>query len=290
MRMALQDVVELLVKYVRDEGKTLRDQYGPEAIAPAEDLADLVETRLEGKSAYVDLWDAFERAPNDTMEELTGALEAMIEADPLLARRMSAFVEEFREVTASEELQAGSSERYVAEEGGDALDTAVKPDLSKTPEDRKPYRPKTSGNVPYEDSVERGTYLYGNVKAGTDTVGQEAGIEDFDLEEQDVRPTRLAGVSGIPGLFEQLSTEVAHHPALDETEKGEVQTELQILQDQLQAPEAADPELLGQHLRTLRDRVPDVAEVVLQALAAFELPPSVEDAVEQVRLQPPEEG
>ncbi len=285
--MAVQDVVRLLGMYVEDDGETMRERYGPEAVSGARDTVQMLSTRLEEESPHVDLWDAFRENPSDHTAELIGVLEAMVEADPALARRLDGFAQEFYKVLGPPGEEQPTGSRRVAEVGGDALDTAVEPEKETGPRNRIPYRPDTAANVDFKDSVDRGAYLYGNVKGGKDTVGREAGAETFEFTQRDARPTRLASLSGLPGLVEELSAAISDHPAIDDVDKHEAQVELQIVSEEIQRAESVDPARLTRHLLALHEKAPDVGEVVMRALESVELPPAVAEVVADVRLQLP---
>lgn len=287
--MAVQEIVRVLGSFVEDEGETLRERFGPEAEATAQDIVRVLSLRLGEESPHVNLWEAFQADPRDRTAELIGVLEAMVEADPALARRLDGFAQELHEVMGPPAPSGPSTGRYMAEVGGDALDTAVEPENEPGPQDRVPYHPDTASNVDYKAGTDRGTYLYGNVKAGKDDVGRETGAETFDYAEREVRPTRLAGLSGVPGLFQELITAVTEHPALNEAKKEQILTELQVVREQVNQAEVANPDSLARHLLTLQETSPDIGEVTLQALASVDLAPPVQEAVEKVRAQLPPE-
>mgnify|MGYP006299016721 CR=1 FL=1 len=86
--MAAQDVIRWLGRLMEDDGETIRRRHGPEAVAAAEDMARFLADRFEEESAYAALWEAFEEDPEAHSAEVIGALEAWVEADPALARRI----------------------------------------------------------------------------------------------------------------------------------------------------------------------------------------------------------
>ncbi len=289
--MAVEDAVELLAVYVEDEGETLRERHGPEAVAAAKDMAALISQRFQAVSAHVSLWSDFQRAPRAHVEELAGALEAHIEGDPSLARVLSAFMRELRGEMATPKPAEPPAEQRIAGEGGDALDNAVSLEGDEVEQDRRSYQPEAMGSsVDYDASVDRGTYIYGEMAAGKDTIGQEAGVETFDIDDSQTRPTELAALTGVSGLFEELRVAVEDHPVLDRSQKHEIDVQLRALEEAVQEPEAGDDDQLTRHLSQLQQMAPDVAEIVIETLTALELPISTQQAVEQLRLQPPEEG
>jgi hypothetical protein len=289
--MAIEDAVELLAMYVEDRGETMESRFGSEAVAAARDMAALISTRLDAESVHVGLWNEFERAPDENIEELIGALEAHIEGDPSLARLLNAYMSEIHGEMASQESEEPPAERRIAVMSGDALDDAVSLDADEVEQDRRSYQPGMMGSdVDYDDSVDRGTYIYGEIAAGRDTVGQEAGMETVDYVDFDARPTELAALSGVVGLFEELRMAVDDYPNLEDEQKRAVWMELTALEEALQGPEAEDGERLVSRLEKLQQYSPDIAEIVIEAMTVIDLPPSTKEAVEKLSPQPPEEG
>ena len=145
--MAVREVVRFLRLYFQDEGESLQQRYGPEAVAAAEGIVRLLEPRLQEESAYGSLWDAFEEDPEAVNAQLTGALEAFVEGDPGMAKEVNAFVEEIHEVMARSREQKPPIDRQ------GFTQTDVIPDTTLTAGDKYEWE---------------GTYLYANVKDGTE--------------------------------------------------------------------------------------------------------------------------
>jgi hypothetical protein len=96
--MIIQEVVSILGDLVQDDGATLGERYGPRALTVAQNLRSLLAVRLQEESPYTSLWEQFEAEPQAVTAELTGSLEALVEADPALAKRLNAFVEEYHQI------------------------------------------------------------------------------------------------------------------------------------------------------------------------------------------------
>jgi hypothetical protein len=96
--MIIQEVVSILGDLVQDDGATLGERYGPRALAVAQSLRSLLAVRLQEESPYTSLWEQFEAESQAVTAELTGSLEALVEADPALAERLNAFVEEYHQI------------------------------------------------------------------------------------------------------------------------------------------------------------------------------------------------
>jgi hypothetical protein len=98
--MAVRQVVQVVRDYVQDDGVLLEQKYGPRAVTVAQDIKALLAARLRDGSAYESLWDRFEVDPQTVTGELIGALEALVEADPALFKRLNGFIEEFHQAIA----------------------------------------------------------------------------------------------------------------------------------------------------------------------------------------------
>jgi hypothetical protein len=98
--MAVRQVVRIVRDYVQDNGVLLEQRYGPRAVTVAQDIKSLLAACLRDGSAYESLWSRFEVEPQTATGELIGALEALIEADPALVKRLNGFIEEFHRAIA----------------------------------------------------------------------------------------------------------------------------------------------------------------------------------------------
>ncbi|MBU1877783.1 MAG: hypothetical protein KJ734_02420, partial [Chloroflexi bacterium] len=92
----IQDIVQVLEDLVQDDGQTLEQRDGPEALSVAQDMRDLLAARLPEESPFASLWEQFESDPEGTEAELIGTLEALAEADPALVERLNAYLEDYR--------------------------------------------------------------------------------------------------------------------------------------------------------------------------------------------------
>ncbi|MGC9347690.1 MAG: hypothetical protein ACP5JG_06100 [Anaerolineae bacterium] len=278
--MAVQEIARLLRIRAEEEREGLRRRYGADAAAVAEDISDLLAIRLQEESPNSALWEDFQRAPRDRLAELIGALEAIVEADPALARRMDAFLNEFHEAMQTSAAQeAGETERVV-----EAAPPEGAPNLPKpgTPAAREPYYPDTATQLDHESVAGDGTYLYGNVKGGQQEVGRSIGVDTFDFGER-VRAVQLKNLSGVPTFFDELFSTFEEISDLPLNRKLEIQAALQELKEEIRRDEEADQERITQRLLMLRDKAPDVAEAVMQALEAIEMAPPVATAVKEAR-------
>jgi hypothetical protein len=77
-----EEVVRLLSIYLEDDGFTLGEMYGAEAVTAVEAMRDLIMSRLNTDEQNLSLWSDFEDDPENNGVELVGWLEAFVEADP----------------------------------------------------------------------------------------------------------------------------------------------------------------------------------------------------------------
>lgn len=154
--MAVNEVVRVMRDYIEDDGARLEQTYGPEAVLAVADMKDLLATRLTEESAYGVLWERFEADPRAVSVELVGALEALTEADPGLAKRLNGFMEAFHRVEAGDKIETFAPMPDKSPVGGGV------PDTTDTSQDEEIVR-------------EEGTYLYGDVPT-SDVTSVEKGV------------------------------------------------------------------------------------------------------------------
>jgi hypothetical protein len=243
--MSVEQAVRILRAFYQDDARTFASA-DPRALSAAEDLASLLEARLGQESPYVSLWADFQADPEGTATQLTGALEALVEADPAFGRRLEGFVREWRPMTA----WPGSSPRQALQ---DALGTA-----------------KVWGTtIPLEADPEvgHGAYLYGNLRPGSVKAGDRGGevsdqIEGLDhVEQLGLTPSRVSQ------LRDDLYAAVESHPGLDPLLQRDLTAELEDALVEAAKGEAADAERLERRLRNIERMHPDILRVLLDRLA-----------------------
>ncbi len=253
--MAAGDVVTILVEYCEDGEDGFRSRHGPEAAAVVRDVMALLKGELGGQLDYDTLWAEFEVAPRETAPELTGALEALVEADPGLSEKMKALMAEYY-----------SAIRPKAEAEGPVLE-------EETPEaEESEFIPRREARVEeheaeplgHADNAGEGTYLYGNVRAGGEPTLEETLEVGPDVSEGRREPEILS--LDIRALFGQLANTVEEEEALGEDARQELRDELELLEAQLMLGEGADEEQLVKHLRRLGEIDLDFLELVLSSL------------------------
>lgn len=266
--MAVEDVVTLLTEYCEDGQDTFEDRHGPEAAIVAQEAIDLLEGELSGQLDYDALWAEFEAAPRETAPDLAGALEAMIEADPGLAEKLEALMEEY----------------YAA---GRSVDEMIGPEMAEpsssefVPGEKARIEAHEAEPRSHTDTAGEGTYLYGNVPAGDATVGKALEPGPDVLE---VRQGHEMLSFDVHELFQQLQVTVGREPALSEEEKVELREHLENLESEVMLGGEAEEARIVEHLRRLGAADPDFLALLLEGLrhTQTEAQATVKNAIERV--------
>ena len=266
--MAVEDVVRVLSEYCEDGAESFGDRHGPEAVIAVRDLIDVLRVELGGQLDYDTLWAEFEEAPRETAADLAGALEAMIEADPGLAEKLEALMEEYYATS----RPAGNSV------GAEMPESDTSEFVSRREDriERHEVEPRSHTDVAGE-----GTYLYGNVRSGDDVTFQKALEVGPDVLE--VRRELETLSFDVDGLFQQLRVTVDEEMGLSDEVKNEVRQALKALQTEIMLGGEADEDAIVTHLRHLGELDPDLLALVLTGLrrARTEAQAVVQGAIER---------
>lgn len=248
--MSVRQAVSALRSYYQEEGLSLEETYGPEAVSAARDLASMLSARLGEESPYVTLWADFEADPRGTAAQLTGALEALVEADPALGRRLEGFVREWEPVSGPPgSAHDPAAQEVVGEDEAWGSTVALEPN----------------------PDVGQGAYLYGNLEPGSVTVenGGEGGmarIEGLDhVERLGLDPSRVRQ------LRDDLYGAIESHPGIDPVLERDLKGELEDALDEAAMGERADADRLGRNLRNIGRMHPDILRALLDRLDDPEL-------------------
>lgn len=191
--MAIGDVVQILVECCEDGENEFRDRHGAEVAITAQDMMWLVREELGGQLEHDTLWAQFQAAPRQTAPELTGALEAMVEADPGLSEKLKTLLDEYCAATRAEDVIGGSTV-------GEGIPEAQASEFA--PRTGPPVEELDTEPLGHADEAGEGTYLYGNVRGG----GQPTLGETLELASEALEGRRELEMvaSDIQALFEQL--------------------------------------------------------------------------------------
>ncbi len=275
--MAVEDVVTILMEYLKDGEDVFAGRYGSEASVAARDMTDLLREQLGGQLDYGMLWAEFETAPRETMPQLAGVLEAIMEADPGLADKLQVLLEDYYAARGS----VGSPV------GGETPEAEVSEFLPRedTPLESHQVTPRR-----HTDEAGEGTYLYGNVPAGGPTsVGKEGGV-DLDVLEKRGGP-QMPDLD-LRKLFVQLRRKVEKDLDTAEEKQQALIEGLRGLEAELRLGEEADESRILEHLRTLGEEDDELMELVLTGL--WQTPgrarAMVERAIVELGSEPREPG
>ena len=248
--MSIRETVRILSLYVQDEGETLTERDGPEAVTLAEDMVSLLRVRLEEETPYKSIWESFEGDPEATATELIGVLEVLAETDPALETRLEAFLEEYDESQPpSGPRRAQTPERNIAVEGHT-------PETSVGPED-------TAVTVAREEDYGDGTYLYGNLEPGDPRAQPEPGFEGLGFRGQVIRPGQEEADLAL--LFDQLAATVDTMAELSDETKEDLKSRVREIEAAL-SKEEIDEAAVVRHMRAIRRSTPDLERMIIARL------------------------
>ena len=248
--MAVEDVVTILMEYCEDGEETFRELHGPEAAVAVQDVVDLLEGELGGQLEYDSLWSEFESAPRETAPALSGALEAMIEADPGLGEQMELLLREYYATSSpvgpgvGDQMPESEASEFVPREGPRVEEHEIEPRS-------------------HTDAAGEGTYLYGNVRSGDTTVEKAVELSP-DVLQLGREEEMLTFV--VDSLFEQLRVTVGREPALTGETRERLVEELRGLEAELALGEEANEERAVEHLRRVGELDPDFFDLLLSGL------------------------
>ena len=97
--MSAREIVERMIELVPDRGATLEQRDGPRALAVAQEIEGALMSAMEGTLANVVLWEQFLSTPNEVSAAVIGVVQALMEADPVLADWLKAAMVRYKEAT-----------------------------------------------------------------------------------------------------------------------------------------------------------------------------------------------
>jgi len=270
--MAVRKVVRILGQLLQDDGATLERRYGPQVVTLAQELKSMLATRLREESPYAALWEQFEDQPQMAAAALTGALEALVEADPALAKRLSGFAEEYHRLT-------GSPEEFKARTRMEEQDLLVVGDVPS---------PTTASADAYD--VGGGAYLYGNVRTGRVSTTTDARTVNGGLEGRFPVEGMELNIAEVTPIFEPIYSAVKAHPDINSAVEAQLKAELAEVQVQVARGDQADVEEMVHHLHNIGRLAPDILEIVLSRLA--DLAPRSRGVIQKavLKVQKPGDG
>lgn len=96
MAIEIQNAVDVIAEIVSDDGTALAQREGPQALAQAQVLVQVVRDRLNTNQAYPTIWAQFQSDPQTNSQVLVGIIQAMCQSDPALARQLSELLAAYR--------------------------------------------------------------------------------------------------------------------------------------------------------------------------------------------------
>ncbi|MHB1294676.1 MAG: hypothetical protein ACYC4R_06735 [Anaerolineae bacterium] len=266
--MAEEDIVGILVVLLERGESWFSRRFGPQALSEAEDLRDAVAAHMEGETSYGSLWDDFQKNPRELVGEMTGALEAVEESQPAVARILNARLQAWRE----------------ALPGSRRSNAAARDDV-EPPGDEIPDMPTLES-----DAFQRadGEYLYGNLQRGYDRIDEDT---DEDEEATGLRIEELEVISeeepeGVAPLFDRLMLAVEGEASIDRDARNELEQVLQALRVEAFDTERSGPEELVRYLRAVMDLSHKIGRMTVDGLRALrDQDRTLREALERIDAQ-----
>jgi hypothetical protein len=209
------------------------------------------------------LWADYEADPRGTAAELTGTLEALVEADPSLALELDAFMQEFYQAAGP----SGARGPEWASESVSAAEETV--ELAEAEQ--------------VADKLGQGTYLYGNLEPGAVSVGERVGTAESVPGVGQPAGGPLPPEALAPP-FEDLYAAVDTYPDIDPQAVTALRNALQGVLAESAREILANEERLLYHLLTIKRLNADMLEIVLARLVeGDQVPRPIERAVRKAR-------
>lgn len=236
--MAVSDLVTILVEYDQSGEERFADLYGEEGLSAVQDIRDLLQEEFQEQTGLGSLWEDFEADPQASAEELSGAVEAVIEADPGLGQELDQLFGEFKAAsrTWKEELKPGEGPPRTFSPHLPGQEAQEEPD----PGD---YR---QGQV-YE---EKGAFRYGNQPPGEITIEGELPQVPLSIDGDPRAEVEL--------FFNQLRTTLDEKFDLPEERLEELEDILGAMKAEFHREEGAREQRLKQHIERISDLKPSL--------------------------------
>jgi hypothetical protein len=262
--VGVQEIVHIVSELIAEGEEAMAQRHGPQAVSAAQGARSLLAERLRQEVSDDALWADFEADPRGTAAELTGTLEALIEADPSLAQELDAFMQEFYQ--AAGPSGAGMPE-WVSESAPVAGQETV--ELAEAEQ--------------ADEDVGQGTYLYGNLEPGAVSVGERMGGTESMPGTGQPPGGPLAPDASAPS-FEDLYAAIDTYPDIDPEAATALRNALQGVLTESAREILASEERLLYHLLTIKRLNVDILEIVLTRLIEDkDVFPAVRQAVMKMR-------
>lgn len=237
--MAIDDLINILESHYSRGSEEREDHRTSQALAIIQEMIDLLEEELKNQYKFNALWKDFSADPKGTASQLTGVLEALIEADPGLGEDLDQLITEYQQG------RLHQKSRFIQRKA------QTEEVIRSLPESDAPLESKDA--VPREDAGEipRGTYLYGggDLQAGDITAGERA--PDFQGRNTGGEPLNDRAIEQ-DLLFDQLRKKAQRLPSLSRADRSRLEDKLTALEAALNPGIDADRDELKTILSNIR--------------------------------------
>ncbi|MCB2209882.1 hypothetical protein KQH62_03205 [bacterium] len=252
MKTAAEIVNYLVRHYKKDDPEIEAESAQVDDLAA--DLGEMIGDRLEGDTPYGETWDAFLADPEANSYELTGALEAVFEAEPGMRERVDGYMQKITaiEVTTDEDSYVPSEieEDLQIESGevvGDEPENSVL--IAEGQQEKNPP-----------------VYLYGNARAGVETVEDTPVSNPFmvgDNAEIIYVPTEEMR---FPQMFMHLGRLSETSEDLEQDDKEKLAANLTMIRAQLVGDQTFDAGDMANAFETIWEISPSYANALIESL------------------------
>jgi hypothetical protein len=102
--MVAREIVELMSELIADDGATLERRDGPLAGDVAREVQAALMSAMEAKLSYVVLWEQFLSTPAEVGSAVVSVVQALMDADPVLAGWLEQSLARYRQAAGGEHL------------------------------------------------------------------------------------------------------------------------------------------------------------------------------------------
>jgi hypothetical protein len=236
--MAVSDLVTILVEYQQSSRESFSELYGGEGLAAVQDIQDLLREELQEQTGLGALWADFEDDPAGMAEELSGQVEALIEADPGLGQELNQLLGEFKAADRS-----WKEER----EAGEGLPKAFSPHLPGQQALEEPDPEDSRQGQVYE---EKGAFRYGNQPPGEVTITGKLPTVPMSLDGDPQAEVEL--------FFDQLRTTLDEKFELSQERKEELNQIFGAMEAEFHREEGAREQRLQEHIEQISELKPSL--------------------------------
>ncbi len=267
------EIVNYLTRHYQQQRGDREPDLLPEQINDLlEQMGDFLAHRLEEDTPYQGVWNEFKQAPEDQGASLTGALEALFEAQPGVRDRVNGFMQK---ITA---LEAQNSDLEYTEKD-------IEDKIQSEPGALIPGEDESS-EIQADRKVEKNppAFLYGNERPGYESDRQAPVSNEFMVGKNAQIIYTPSEEMQFPFMFMRLGQLTERSQELTLQEKQIVQENLQEIRFELTGEREFDEEKMANAFQRIWEAAPSYANALIESLQNHieELPLKTRDFIIQL--------